>query len=150
MRSGNLPAYLSLNSFVSCSYCYFVQNLHGNPTAKKFDWLVTDRQTDGRTNGRTHPFIEMRKRIQKREEKLLTDRHSVKIGQFPKEISTEVVHDILLHRRIQIVEERMQAMMLVVKHGHFQILLNPIDDVPIRVISMWVSKNLVDYREKLH
>ena len=51
MRSGDLPAYLSLNRLlngtVSCSRCYFVQI---RPISQKFNSCVTHQPTDGRTN----------------------------------------------------------------------------------------------------
>ena len=51
MRSGDLPAYLSLNCFlngiVSCSRCYFVRI---QPISQKFNLCVTDRPTDRRTD----------------------------------------------------------------------------------------------------
>ena len=63
MRSGNLPAYLSLNrllnGIVSCSRCYFVQI---QPISKKFNSSVTDGPTDGRMDG--HALIEMRSEIE--------------------------------------------------------------------------------------
>ena len=52
--SGELPAYLSLNSLLngilSCSWCYFVRI---RPISQKFNSFVTDQRTDGRTDGRT-------------------------------------------------------------------------------------------------
>ena len=54
MRSGDLPAYLSLNcllnGIVSCSQCYFVQI---QPISQKFYSCVTDGPTDEPTDGPT-------------------------------------------------------------------------------------------------
>ena len=54
MRSGDLPAYLSLNCLfngvVSCSWWYFVQIQF---ISQKFNSLGTDGRTDGRADGRT-------------------------------------------------------------------------------------------------
>ena len=54
MRSGGMPAYLSLNrlsnGIVLCSCCYFV---HIRPTSQKFNSCVTYGRTDGPTDGRT-------------------------------------------------------------------------------------------------
>ena len=51
MRSGELPAYLSLNrllnGILSYSWCYFVQI---RPISQKFNLCVTDRRTDGPTD----------------------------------------------------------------------------------------------------
>ena len=62
MRSGDLPAYLSLNclfnDIFSCSRCDFVRI---QTIAQKFNLCV--RQIDGRTDRRTHRFSEMRERI---------------------------------------------------------------------------------------
>ena len=72
MRSGDLPAYLSLNCVSNgifvLSRWSFVQF---RPNFQKFNLCVTYRRTDGRTDwrtdrrtdGRTHPLIEMREYI---------------------------------------------------------------------------------------
>ena len=66
MRSGDLHAFLSLNSpsygLVLSSICSFVQNQPENTIFQKFNISVKDGRTDGRTNGQTHPLTEMRER----------------------------------------------------------------------------------------
>ena len=58
MRSGDLLAYLSLkslfNGIVSCFLCSFVQIQPRNTIFQKFNSCVTDRRTDGPTDGRTY------------------------------------------------------------------------------------------------
>ena len=55
MRSGDLLSYLSmnclLNGVLSCSRCYFVRI---QSISQKFNSCVTDRRTDGPTDGRTN------------------------------------------------------------------------------------------------
>ena len=54
MRSGELPAYLSLNCLcngvISCSLCHFVQT---QSISWEFNLCVTDRPTDGGMEGCT-------------------------------------------------------------------------------------------------
>ena len=63
-----------------------------------------------------------------------TNWEGVEVRKLLEEIPTKGVKNILFHRRVQIVEEVVETLMLVIIDGHFQIFLYSLCNAFVGVI----------------